>query len=57
MTDTYELPCYPVLKTDIFASSYDVFVCFSQFDTPLIPGVFVFTMKWGHAHADLSLFL
>ena len=30
---------------------------FSQLDTPLIPGVFVFTMNWGHAHADLSLFV
>ena len=34
-----------------------VFVCFSQLDTPLTPGVFVFTMKWGHAYADLSLFV
>ena len=33
------------------------FVCFSQLDTPLTRGVFVFTMKWGHAHADLSLFV
>ena len=33
------------------------FVCFSQLDTPSTPGVFVFTMKWGHAFADLSLFV
>ena len=36
---------------------YLLFVCFSQLDTPSTPGVFVFTMKWGHAHADLSLFV
>ena len=33
------------------------FVCFPQLDTPSTPGVFVFTMKWGHAYADLSLFV
>ena len=32
------------------------FVCFPQLDTPSTHGVFVFTMKWGHAYADLSLF-
>ena len=25
------------------------FVCFPQLDTLLIPGVFVFIIKWGHA--------
>ena len=33
------------------------FVCFSQLDTPSTPGVFVFTVKWGQADADLSLFV
>ena len=33
------------------------FMCFSQLDTLLTPGVFVFIMKWGHAHAALSLFV
>ena len=33
------------------------FVCFPQLDTPSTPGVFVFTMKWGQACADLSLFV
>ena len=33
------------------------FVYFPQLDTPSTPGVFVFTMKWGRAYADLSLFV
>ena len=34
-----------------------IFVRFPQLDTPSTPGVFVFTMKWGHACADISLFV
>ena len=42
---------------ELCAIQHFYFVCFSQLDTPSTPGVFVFTMKWGHAYADLSLFV
>ena len=52
---TYTYPFFNGLDQLEYQDNY--FVCFPQLDTPSTPGVFVFTMKWGHACADLSLFV
>ena len=45
--------------TEMFLQiSFEIVFCvFSQLDILWTPDVFVFIMKWGHAHADLSLYV